>query len=141
MKDAALHLEVYAPAAGATVIINPMDIGIDQPGFSNQWRLGRLRVAWPAMPNLTSNADNLTITLQDSADNGATFQSGGGATTGTIPQVAVIITGVAANGVAAGFADIAIPPGTRGPLGLSVAATANAGNNTAALLTADWLNE
>lgn len=139
MKDAALHLEVYAPAAGGNATINPMDIGIDQPGFSNQWRLGRLRISWPAMPNLTSNTDNLTISLQDSA-NGVTFANTG-ATVATTPIVQVQVPGIATNGVPAGYCDVAIPPLTRGPIGLYVAATAGAGNNTAALITADWLNE
>jgi hypothetical protein len=139
MKDAALHLEVYAPAAGATAQINLMDIGIDQPGMSNQWRLGRLRISWPAMPNLTSNADNVTVTLQDSAD-GVTFANCG-ATVATTPLIQVAIPGVATNGVAAGYTDVPIPPLTRGPIGLLVSASANAGNNTAALITGDWLNE
>lgn len=139
MKDALLHLGVYAPAAGATAQINPMDLGIDTPGFSNQWRLGRLRIAWPAMPNLTSTTDNVTVTLQDSA-NGVTFANCGAATANT-PLTQIIIPGVVTNGVAAGYIDVAIPPATRGPIGLLVSASAGAGNNTAALITADWLNE
>lgn len=139
MKDAQLHLGVYAPAAGASVQINPMDLGIDQPGFSSQWRLGRLRIAWPAMPNLTSTTDNITVTLQDSPD-GVTFANTG-ATVGTTPLIQVQVPGVALTGAAAGYTDIPIPPLTRGPIGLLVSATANAGNNTPALITADWLNE
>ena len=140
MKDAALHLGVYAPAAGANVSTNPMDLGIDQPGFSNQWRQGRLRVAWPAMPNLTSNADNITISLQDSPD-GVTFANTGSANSPLTPVVQIVIPGVATNGAAAGSVDVAIPPATRGPIGLYLAATANAGNNTVALINADWVNE
>jgi hypothetical protein len=140
MKDAALHLEINPPAAGQSVSINPMDLGIDQPGFSNQWRLGRLRIAWPALPNLTSTSDNLTVTLQDSPD-GVTFANTGSANSPATPNISVTITGVANTGVAAGYVDVALPPGTRGPIGLLVSASAGAGNNTAALLTADWLNE
>ena len=140
MKDAALHLEVYAPAAGASVSINPMDLGIDQPGFSNQWRLGRLRLAWPAMPNLTSTSDNVTLTLQDSPD-GVNFSNTGSANSPSTPTIQVTITGVATNGVPAGYVDVPVPPGTRGPIGILASASAGAGNNTAALLTADWLNE
>ena len=56
MKDSALHLETYAPAANASVQIYPIDLGVDAPVFSNQWRQGRLTIAWPALPNLTSAA-------------------------------------------------------------------------------------
>ena len=134
MKDAALHLEVYAPAANANVSINPMDLGVDQPGFSDQWRQGRVRIAWPALPNHTNANLNITVTLQDSGDAGATFAN-------TAPQITVNIPGVAANGAAAGYMDVPLPPGLRGPLGLLVAVPAGAGDNTAALITADWLNE
>lgn len=134
MKDAALHLEVYAPAAGNNASIAPMDLGVDQPGFSDNWRLGRLRVAYPAMPNHTDPTKSITVTLQDSGDNGATFAN-------TSPLIQVSIPGVAATGSAAGYVDCPLPPGLRGPLGLSVAAPAGDGDNTAALLTADWLNE
>lgn len=140
MKDALLHLGVYAPAAGANVSINPMDLGIDQPGFSNQWRLGRLRISWPAMPNFVSNADNITISLQDSPD-GVTFANTGSANSPLTPVTQIVINGVATNGVAAGTVDMAIPPATRGPIGIYISASANAGNNTAALISADWVNE
>ncbi|MEI6198181.1 MAG: hypothetical protein WCS42_28015 [Verrucomicrobiota bacterium] len=134
MKDAALHLEVYAPAANANVAINPMDLGVDQPGFSDNWRQGRVRIAWPALPNHTNASLNITVTLQDSGDAGATYAN-------TAPQITVNIPGVAANGAAAGYTDVPLPPGLRGPLGLLVAVPAGAGDNTAALITADWLNE
>lgn len=134
MKDKALHLEVYAPAAGATVAINPMDLGVDQPGFSDNWRQGRVRVSWPALPNLTSTSDTIKLTLTDSGDSGATYAT-------TVPAIVVTVTGVASTGAAAGYVDCPLPPGLRGPLGLSIVASAGAGDNTAALLTADWLNE
>ena len=140
MKDAALHLEVYAPKAGQSVQINPMDIGIDQPGFSNQWRQGRLRFAWQAMTNLTSAADNVTLTLQDSAD-GVTFSNTGSANSPATPNISVTITGIANTGVPAGYVDVPVPPGTRGAIGVLASASAGAGDNSAALLTADWLNE
>lgn len=136
MKDTQLHLETYLPAAGASETIGIMDIGVDNPDFSDQWREGRLRVAWPALPNFTSNADTITVTLQDSQalSNPLSFAN-------TVPLIQASITGVANTGAPAGYVDCPLPPGLRGPIQLLIAATANAGNNTAALLTADWLLE
>ena len=136
MKDTQLHLEIYLPAAGASETIGALDIGVDNPNFSDQWREGRLRIAWPALPNFTSNADTITVTLQDSlaGANPLSFAN-------TIPLIQASIAGVANSGAPAGLVDCPLPPGLRGPVQLLIAATANAGNNTAALLTADWLLE
>ena len=136
MKDTQLHLEIYLPAAGTNETIGALDIGVDNPNFSDQWREGRLRVAWPALPNFTSNADTITVTLQDSmaSSNPLSFAN-------TVPLIQASIAGVANTGAPAGFVDCPLPPGLRGPIQLLIAATANAGNNTAALLTADWLLE
>lgn len=136
MKDTQLHLEIYLPAAGTNETIGIMDIGVDNPNYSDQWREGRLRVAWPALPNFTSNADAITVTLQDSqaGANPLSFAN-------TVPLIQASITGAANTGAAAGFIDYPLPPGLRGPIQLLISATANAGNNTAALLTADWLFE
>ncbi len=136
MKDTQLHLEIYLPAAGTSETIGVMDISVDNANFSDQWREGRLRIAWPALPNFTSNADTITVTLQDSmaSSNPLSFAN-------TVPLIQASITGVANTGPAAGFIDCPLPPGLRGPIQLLIAATANAGNNTAALLTADWLLE
>src|SRR5215469_4932247 len=133
MKDTQLHLEIYLPAAGASETIGILDIGVDNTSFSDQWREGRLRIAWPALPNFTSNADTITVTLQDSqaSANPLSFAN-------TVPLIQASIAGVASTGAPAGFIDCPLPPGLRGPIQLLIAATANAGNNTAALLTADW---
>lgn len=136
MKDTQLHLETYLPAAGANETIGILDIGVDNANFSDQWREGRLRIAWPALPNFTSNADTITVTLQDSL-----ASSSPSVFANTAPLIQMSIAGVANTGPAAGFVDCPLPPGLRGPIQLLVAATANAGNNTAALLTADWLLE
>ncbi len=136
MKDLQLHLEIYLPAAGTSETIGVMDIGVDNPNFSDQWREGRLRIAWPALPNFTSNADTITVTLQDSEASSSPLSFAN-----TVPLIQASITGVANTGVAAGYIDCPLPPGLRGPIQLLIAATANAGNNTSALLTADWLLE
>jgi hypothetical protein len=134
MKDKALHLEGYFPAANASITISPLDLGVDQPGFSDNWRLGRLRVSWPALPNHTNTSLNLTVTVQDSGDNGVTYAN-------TNPLIQVSIPGVATNGAAAGYVDAPLPPGLRGPVALVIAAPAGDGDNTAALCSVDWLNE
>ncbi|MDE2104423.1 MAG: hypothetical protein KGL39_44705, partial [Patescibacteria group bacterium] len=72
-KDKALHLEVYAPAAGATATVNPLDLNVDVPSFNDNWRQGRLRITWPAMPNSVNAANAVNVTLQDSNDFGATY--------------------------------------------------------------------
>jgi hypothetical protein len=136
MKDTQLHLEIYLPAAGVNETIGVMDIGVDNPNFSDQWREGRLRIAWPALPNFTSNADTITVTLQDSMASASPLSFAN-----TVPLIQASIAGVANTGAPAGFVDCPLPPGLRGPIQLLIAATANAGNNTAALLTADWLLE
>jgi hypothetical protein len=136
MKDTQLHLEIYLPAAGTSETIGVMDINVDNANFSDQWREGRLRIAWPALPNFTSNADTITVTLQDSQASSSPL-----AFANTLPLIQASISGVANTGPAAGFIDCPLPPGLRGPIQLLVAATANAGNNTAALLSADWLLE
>ena len=136
MKDTQLHLEIYLPAAGTSETIGVMDINVDNANFSDQWREGRLRIAWPALPNFTSNADMITVTLQDSQASSSPLVFAN-----TIPLIQASINGVANTGAAAGFVDCPLPPGLRGPVQLLIAATANAGNNTAALLTADWLLE
>ena len=136
MKDTQLHLEIYLPTAGTSETIGVMDIGVDNVNFSDQWREGRLRIAWPALPNFTSNADTITVTLQDSQASLSPLVFAN-----TVPLIQASIAGVANTGPAAGFIDCPLPPGLRGPIQLLIAATANAGNNTGALLTADWLLE
>ena len=136
MKDTQLHLEIYLPTAGTSENIGVMDIGVDNVNFSDQWREGRLRIAWPALPNFTSNADTITVTLQDSQASLSPLVFAN-----TVPLIQASIAGVANTGPAAGFIDCPLPPGLRGPIQLLIAATANAGNNTGALLTADWLLE
>jgi len=134
MKDATLHLEGYLPAAGGTANIGTLDLGVDNAGFSDNWRQGRLRIAYPALPNHTDTTKTITITLQDSADGAATFAE-------TVPTVQVKIAGVASTGSPAGSVDCPLPPGLRGPLRIAAVVPAGDGDNTAALITADWVNE
>jgi hypothetical protein len=136
MKDLMLQAQGAFPAASGNTTIGYIDIGVDNPNFSEQWREGRLRLSWPALPNFTSNTDTITVTLQDSqaAANPLAF-------TNTNPAITGTITGVAATGPGAGTLDMPLPPGLRGPFQVYVAATAGAGNNTQQLLTINWVLE
>jgi hypothetical protein len=131
MKDLALHAEVYCPAAGGTNYSTLIDIGVDISAFSDQWRQGRVTVAVPALPNHTDPTKNVTVTIQDSADGGNTFQT-------TNPLIQVSIPGVAATGSPATSVDCPLPPGLRGPFIIAVAVPAGDGDCTQALVTADW---
>lgn len=143
MIDNALQLQFSAPVTNTSQQNNGLDLGIDQPGFSNQWRQGRLRITWPAFPNLTNANTNITFTLQDSTD-GITFTNCGtaGAPSVLTPLIQVNVPGVANTGAAAGSVDMPIPPFTRGPIGLLTSVSANAGDCTqAGIITASWVNE
>lgn len=135
MKDKALHLDIAFPAAGSAALnTGTLDLGVDVSGFSDQWRLGRLKVAVPALPNNADNTKTITLDLQDSGDGGATFAN-------TQPRIQVTIPGVATTGSPATNVDVPLPPGLRGPIQLAVAVPAGAGDNTQSVGTADWANE
>jgi hypothetical protein len=138
MKDAALHLEVYLPNGGGTFNLAPMDLGVDQPGFSESFRQGHLRLTIPAMPNFTNNANTITVTLQDSQDYGASYQN-------CAPLAQFQLVGVAGNGTSLFVEEMEFPPGLRGPLGLQIVVPAGTNTNDAngnpVLLQADWADD
>lgn len=138
MFDAALQFEFYLPDADTTITVSAMDLGVDIQPFSENFRLGRLRITWPALPNHTDPTKVITITLLDSGDGGATFQSGATGLGGLLPLVQIQILGVAGTGATANYADLSLPPGLRGPIALAVAVPAGDGDCTAAEITAGW---
>jgi hypothetical protein len=138
--DGSLHLEGYFPAAGQSGILAALDLGVDVAAFSDQWRKSFLRVSWPALPNHTNAALNITVTLMDSADGGSTFQSGSMATTPAgapfvLPIISASIPGVA-TGAPGSFVDIPFPPALRGPIALFVVVPPGTGDSSASLLEA-----
>jgi len=138
MKDAVLHLEGYLPNGGGTVNLSPMDLGVDgSGGFSDNWRWGKLRVTLNAgLPNFTNANASITVSLIDSVD-GLVF-------TQTNPLIQASFPGVVTNGTAAGYVDCPLPPGLRGPVGVSmVAPAANLldVNGNPVLVSIDWLND
>ena len=138
-RDAALHIEAFLPAAGLSVLLAPLDLGVDQSAFSDNWRQSVLRFSWPALPNHTNASLNITATLQDSIDSGVTFQAGATSTvdaSAVLPTISCSIPG-SANGAAAGYCEMSLPPGLRGPVGLLVAVPAGTGDLRSALVTFD----
>jgi hypothetical protein len=136
--DMSLHLEGFFPAAGQSGILAALDLGVSVPGFSDQWRKSFLRVSWPALPNHSNAALNITVTLLDSADGGSTFQSGAAAFTPAgapfvLPVISASIPGMV-NGASASFVDFPFPPALRGPIALFVVVPPGTGDNSAALL-------
>jgi hypothetical protein len=117
MFDANLSLQQNLPVCGQTNNTMALDLGVDTQAFSDQWRQGRLRVFFPAMPNATNNAASITLTLQDSMDGGNTFQN-------CQPLCQVVLPGVSPGGIPAqpqsesqtGQIDFPLPPTLRGPL-------------------------
>jgi hypothetical protein len=138
--DAALHLESFFPAAGATIVVAPLDLNNSLTGFSQVWRHGFLRVAWAAMPNHTNPANTIVLTLVDSGDFGVTFQAG--ATNqpagSTLPTISVSVPGVATTGAPAGYSDFPLLPMGRGVVGIQVAVPAGVGDISHSMLTADF---
>jgi hypothetical protein len=137
MKDAALQIEGALLAAGSAGQLGGpggvLDLNVDQPGFSTNWREGFLQLTWPALPNHKNPALSITFTLYDSADYGSSFQP-------IVPQLQFSIAG-AANGVAAGFENCPVPPGLRGPLAVFVSVPPGVGDCTAAIVDLNWMNE
>ena len=138
MLDANLSLQQFLPASGQTNYTGALEIGVDTTAFSEQWRLGRLAVFIPALPNATNNAVNITLTLQDSADGGATFAN-------AVPLTQVVLPGVAANGIPSygpgatnAEIDLALPPGLRGPFRFSQFVDPAIGGDCTAGLVQYW---
>src|ERR1035437_2543329 len=128
-KDSSLLLIQNLPKQGQTNYTGALDIGVDQPAFSDQWRQGRISVEIPALPNAINANANITLTLQDRADGGVTFAN-------VMPLVEIVLPGVAANGVpsyAPGGINAPIamplPPGLRGPFRFAQSVDANIGGD------------
>jgi hypothetical protein len=85
-----------------------------------------LRVSVPATP-LLANAQTITVTFQDSADN-SSFAA--------IPELAtLVITGGGGVGAAAAVRDVNLPASARRYVRVNIAASATAGDNTAVSAT------
>src|SRR5580693_7918467 len=97
MLEGTLHLQQYLPAAGATVVTGVLDLHVDGDSFGNAWRLGRIRVGIPALPNHVTPADVITVSMQQTPN--------GGALANTVPLIQVQIPGVAVTGSLAAIVD------------------------------------
>ena len=134
MKDAALTLIVNFPAAGGSVNTGTLDIGVNIPAFSGNWRMGSLSLTIPALPNNVDPAKIISISLLDSGDGGLTFAPVAAGIVANIP-------GVATTGSMAAIVDLPLPPGLRGPIQLQVAVPAGVGDCTAASIKGEWQNQ
>jgi hypothetical protein len=141
-RDSSLYLQSFLPASGQTNFTGVLDLGVSVAPFSDQWRQGRLQVDFPALPNAINNAANITLTLQDSDDGGATFAD-------VVPLTRVVMAGVSPNGIPSYLPggtnrpiDMPLRPGLRGPIRIAQSVDANIGGDcSAGLVEYFWLNE
>jgi hypothetical protein len=170
MQDQQLTPTTAFPAPSGTAYSQAIDLSLLTPtvspgGFSpeNSWRLGRLRVSWPKMPNRTNTDPTnsiFTFTLQSATVATVTAGTGATATVGTYvtanqaastqgtayantnPLIqAITPVGVASTGAVAGFVDLPLPPLTPGPVRVSCVAGSAVGDETALSFTVGWLWE
>jgi hypothetical protein len=135
MLEGQLHLSQYLPAAGATATTLSMDLEVSGDSYGNQWRNGRIRMGFPALPNHTNSAYSITVAMQ-------VQPAAGGAFAATVPGITASIAGVASTGSAAATIDFPLPPANlTGPINFLITVPAGDGNNTGGLVTFDWVNE
>lgn len=122
MIDVQTSRSLANPAASANANSSSIDLG---PTGGNFIQNGQIRIDVPALPNL-GNAETLTITIQDSADN-STFASAVGYST-------IVITGPASGGSPAQTFRRSIMQGLRRYVRINSARSAG-GNVTAQSVT------
>ena len=133
MKDATLHVQQYFPAAAANATTAALDLHVDGDNLGNTWRLGRIRVGVPALPNHTDTSKTVTIDMQQTPN--------GGSLANTVPRIVIQIPGVASTGSAAATIDMPLPPNLTGPLKFYLVVPSGDGDCTGGLVTFDWVNE
>lgn len=118
MKDAQTSFVNALPNAAANANSNVLDLDPEAAGFlTNQWRLGYVAIGLPALPGHSNTSSNITVKLQDSADNGNWAD--------TQPVIQVVLPGVA-NGTAALTTKVPFNPAVRRYVRFQMSATANA---------------
>jgi hypothetical protein len=127
-QDALLTITRALPGSGATVTSTSIDLGQITADSVNE--LVDLLLSVPAVPSL-ANAETLTCTIQDSADN-STFAAIN--TLGTL-----VLTGAGGVGVAATSRRYKLPPATRRYVRVSIVGSASSGANTGVSATLQLL--
>jgi hypothetical protein len=123
-QDALLTVTRALPGSGATVTSTSLDLGQTTADCVNESIDVLLTV--PAVPSL-ANAETLTTTFQDSADN-STFAAITGIAT-------FVLTGAGGVGVAASSRRVKLPPATRRYIRASIVGSASSGANTGVTAT------
>jgi hypothetical protein len=133
MKDAFLARQKTLPNAGGGNFTDSLDLNPMLSGYtfnaSNTWRLPRLQATIPALVDHTNASANVTIRLQDSADNGNWAD--------TSPRVEIVIPGTPITGTAAQRPFLAFPPGVRRYVRFSQTVDANGGTGNNSIITYD----
>ena len=132
-------MKSISAAAGATVTTASTGSERGRAGaFPTNGALGRLKPG-PCRHcrTISDNTKTILVDLQDSGDGGATFANSQPLIEATIPGV----TGHRQRAADGQPIRCRWPPGLRGPIRLNITVPAGAGDNTAALLQADWANE
>lgn len=143
--DAALSVTKALPAAAANNNTDALDLQSIAPN-SDGWRLGRLRVSVPALPNLVDTTKNLVLTLYAAKASTSSSPAPAAPTAGAfvIPTVKQTITipGVATTGTSALVAYFNIPVDAYGStyefVRVNQAIDAGGGDNAASSVTYSW---
>ena len=124
LADPSLVVTTALPAAGATSNSSSLDLGNTPIGaFAD---LMEVVVSIPATPSL-ADTKNITLTLQDSADN-STFAA-------IAAEATLVVTGAGGAGAAAASRRVKFPPTTRRYVRLSAAVDSAGGSNIAVSTT------
>jgi hypothetical protein len=136
IRDAAatMTLTKVLPAAGATNQTGTIDLG------TGPWHPEELtiEVSIPALAAHTDTTKNVTLTLQDSADDSSYANTDSG--TNANPAITITTPGVASTGTAARVVTVHIPPGVRRYLQFTQAVTSGGPTLTASSITYSVLN-
>jgi hypothetical protein len=127
VKDAAFSLSQALPNANGNNNTAALDLNPEATGFlTNQWRLGYLEVAVPALSDHTNTSVTNKLALQHSAEAAANFAN-------VDPQTEIQVVGVASTGSAARTVKVALPPGIKRYVRFnqSVPTNGGIGNNAA----------
>lgn len=125
--DAALHVEAYLPAAGATLYTDSIDLG--QVNGGAEPNVFELRVIIGAAALHVDPAKTITARLQDSADDAAYAD--------TNPQIQAQLIGVAVNGSAQTEYRIRVCSNGQRYIRLALTVPAGDGDCTGVLVTVD----
>ena len=123
MIENALTLAKALPNSNVNNNTAALDINPEAAGFlTNQWRMGYVAVAFPALSDHTNTSITNLVTLQDSAD-GNNFAN-------TAPLIQVQVVGVASTGSVATTYKVPLPPGVRRYVRFNQLVPTNGGNGT-----------